>query len=74
MHPACERGEPMSDARRESGPEGFARPEDAGLSSQRLARAYGLLEDAVAAGSLMGAAIQVSRRGMALAPQCFDAA
>jgi CubicO group peptidase (beta-lactamase class C family) len=61
----------MTDARRQVGPGGFARPEEAGLSSQRLARAYGLLEDAVAEGSLMGAAIQVSRRGMAMAPRCF---
>ena len=49
----------------------FSRPEEVGLSSEGLERAYGLLEKAVTEGSLMGAAIQVSRNGIALEPMCF---
>lgn len=49
----------------------FSQPEEVGLSSEGLERAYGLLEQAIANGSLMGAAIQVSRNGKALEPRCF---
>ena len=49
----------------------FSLPEEVGLSSERLERAYGLLEQAVAKGFLMGAAIQVSRKGITLEPRCF---
>jgi len=49
----------------------FSLPEEVGLSSERLERAYGLFEQAVANGSLMGAAMQVSRNGIALEPRCF---
>lgn len=48
-----------------------SQPEEIGLSSERLAQAYRLFENAVNEGSLMGAAIQVSRGGVALEPKCF---
>ena len=50
---------------------GFSQPEEVGLSMEGLECAYGIIERAVAEGSLMGAAIQVSRNGMALEPSCF---
>ena len=50
---------------------GFSQPEEVGLSSDRLERAYEIVEQAVAKGSLMGAAIQVSRKGIAFEPRCF---
>ena len=46
-------------------------PEKIGLSSKGLERAYGLLEEAVAEGALMGAAVQVAKKGIALEPRCF---
>jgi len=61
----------MPDRRGTMGQSGYAQPEDVGLSSERLERAFGLIERAVQQGSLMGAAIQVSRKGMALEPRCF---
>jgi CubicO group peptidase (beta-lactamase class C family) len=48
-----------------------SQPEEIGLSSERLEQAYGLFENAVTKRSLMGAAIQVSRGGVALKPRCF---
>jgi CubicO group peptidase (beta-lactamase class C family) len=42
-----------------------------GLSGERLARAYALLQGAVDAGRIPGAAILVSRHGRWLAPRCF---
>lgn len=50
---------------------GFSQPEEVGLSREGLERAYGIIEQAIAEGSLMGAAIQVSRNGMTLEPRCF---
>lgn len=46
-------------------------PEDLGLAPRALARAEAVLEEAVARGDLMGAALQVSRNGLRLAPRCF---
>ena len=42
-----------------------------GLSEKRIERAYGILNDAVVQGKLMGAALQVGRKGAALPPACF---
>lgn len=61
----------MPDGRRTMRRSDFPQPEEAGLSSERLESAFGLVERAVKNGSLMGAAIQVSRKGMALEPRCF---
>lgn len=61
----------MSHVKEEKEPDDVWLPEQIGLSSERLGEAYGLLERAVAEGHLMGAAIQVSRKGMALEPRCF---
>jgi len=61
----------MSNARSRTAPKEFPQPEELGLSSERLGQGYGLFEEAVEKGSLMGAAIQVSRKGMALEPRCF---
>ncbi|MFQ6040378.1 MAG: serine hydrolase domain-containing protein [Candidatus Poribacteria bacterium] len=61
----------MSDANAKSRFDSFPQSEEVGLSSAGLERAYGLLERAVVEGSLMGAAIQVSRQGIALKPRCF---
>jgi len=60
----------MSNVTEKSGKE-LPQPEEVGLSSEGLEYAYGLLKQAVAEGSLMGAAIQVSRKGIALEPKCF---
>lgn len=46
-------------------------PEQLGLSAKGLARTYGILDEAVTRGELMGASLQVSRNGMALEPSCF---
>jgi CubicO group peptidase (beta-lactamase class C family) len=61
----------MSNVNRNSGTDISSQPKEVGLSSEGLERAYGLLEQAVTEGSLMGAAIQVSRKGIALEPRCF---
>jgi CubicO group peptidase (beta-lactamase class C family) len=44
---------------------------DLGIAREAIARAAGILEEAVARGDLMGAALQVSRNGLSLAPKCF---
>ena len=46
-------------------------PEQIGISIEGLQSAGGILEEAVIRGELMGAALQVSRGGVALAPACF---
>ena len=46
-------------------------PGDIGLSEAGVGRAYGIVRDAVARGDLIGAALQISRGGVALAPACF---
>ena len=46
-------------------------PEQIGLSEAGIRRACGILDEAVVRGELMGAALQVSRRGVALPPACF---
>ncbi len=61
----------MSSVKGRSVASGFSQPEEVGLSSEGLERAYGLLEKAVTEVSLMGAAIQVSRNGIALEQRCF---
>lgn len=61
----------MSNVKEKTGFNSFPPPEEVGIARERLGRAYGILEQAVADGSLMGAAIQVSRKGIALEPRCF---
>ncbi|MDE2998921.1 MAG: serine hydrolase [Gemmatimonadota bacterium] len=46
-------------------------PEQIGLCGEGIRSAYGILEEAVVRGELMGAALQVSRGGVALPPACF---
>ena len=46
-------------------------PEQIGLSGEAIQTACGILEEAVVRGELMGAALQVSRGGVALPPACF---
>ena len=46
-------------------------PEQIGISVEGLQTANGILEEAVIRGELMGAALQVSRGGVALPPACF---
>ena len=46
-------------------------PEQIGLSEEAIRSAGGILEEAVVRGELMGAALQVSRRGVALPTACF---
>ncbi len=46
-------------------------PEEIGLSGEAIQTACGILEEAVVRGELMGAALQVSRGGVALPPACF---
>ncbi len=46
-------------------------PEEIGLSEEGMRTACGILEEAVVRGELMGAALQVSRGGVALPPACF---
>lgn len=45
--------------------------EGIGFSTEGIEQAYGILEDAVKNGVLMGAALQVSREGVVLSPACF---
>jgi len=61
----------MSNVKGETGANSFPQPEGVRISSERLEQAYRILEQAVKDGSLMGAAIQVSRDGVALEPRCF---
>lgn len=46
-------------------------PDEIGLSEDGIRSACGILEEAVVRGELMGAALQVSRGGIALPPACF---
>jgi CubicO group peptidase (beta-lactamase class C family) len=46
-------------------------PVELGLSREGMARVSGILDEAVARRELMGAAIQISRNGVALEPACF---
>jgi CubicO group peptidase (beta-lactamase class C family) len=46
-------------------------PEQLGLTGSGVARVYGILDEAVTRGELMGASLQVSRNGFALNPVCF---
>ena len=46
-------------------------PEQIGISAEGMKAACGILEEAVIRGELMGAALQVSRGGVALQPACF---
>ena len=46
-------------------------PERVGLAAEGVNRACGVLEEAVVRGELMGAALQMSRGGVALPPFCF---
>jgi len=50
---------------------GVQEPEQLGFSSAGLERAYGILERVVNRGELLGAALQVSRGGVALPVACF---
>ena len=47
------------------------KPEEIGLSAEGMQNAHAILTEAVQSGALMGAALQVSRDGVALAPACF---
>lgn len=51
----------------------IASAESAGLDPDRLARAYALLDHAVAAGAIPGAALLVARHGQAVAPHVCGA-
>lgn len=46
-------------------------PQSLGMSREGLERAYAILDTAVQRGELMGAAVQVARRGVALPPRAF---
>ncbi len=46
-------------------------PTDLGIATEAVDRATGLLDESVARGDLMGAALQVSRNGHVLVPKCF---
>lgn len=61
----------MPDRPSRTGASRFPEAEEVGISSSRLERAYGLVAAAVEEGRLMGAAVQISRKGRALQPKCF---